>query len=97
MNTQTDPDLHPPTRNLLATHDPITSNPASLKSLAAEPQTETSSDTTSPPSTPQTPSMSGTATTPAAHISITHIPTCGHSMAPHFDGNALNLHLYLMK
>jgi hypothetical protein len=38
--------------------------------------------------------MSGTAATPAVHVSITHMPTCGHSTAPRFDGNALNLRLY---
>jgi hypothetical protein len=38
--------------------------------------------------------MSGIAAAPAVHVSVTHMPTRGHSMAPHFDGNALNLHLY---
>jgi hypothetical protein len=39
--------------------------------------------------------MSGIATTaPAIHISITRMPARGHSTAPHFDGNALNLRLY---
>jgi hypothetical protein len=38
--------------------------------------------------------MSGIATAPAIHVSITHMPARGHSMAPCFDGNALNLHLY---
>jgi hypothetical protein len=36
--------------------------------------------------------MSGTAAAPAAYISVTHMPACGHSMVPCF--NALNLHLY---
>jgi hypothetical protein len=38
--------------------------------------------------------MSGIATAPAIHVSVTHMPAHGHSMVPHFDGNALNLHLY---
>jgi hypothetical protein len=38
--------------------------------------------------------MSGIAAAPAVHISITCMPACGHSTAPRFDGNALNLHLY---
>jgi hypothetical protein len=40
--------------------------------------------------------MSGIATTPAIHISIsiTRMPAHGHSTAPRFDGNALNLCLY---
>jgi hypothetical protein len=38
--------------------------------------------------------MSGIAAAPAIHISITRMPACGHSTAPRFDGNALNLHLY---
>jgi hypothetical protein len=79
---------------LLAAHNPVTGNPASLESFTTEPQTETSSDTTSPPSTPQTPSMSGTATAPAIHVSVTCMPACGHSTVPHVDSNALNLHLY---
>jgi hypothetical protein len=93
-NTQTDPNPHLRQEILLATHDPITGNLASLESLAAELSTDTSSNTTSPPSTPQTPNMSGITTAPAVHVSITRMPTQGHSMAPHFDGNALNLHLY---
>jgi hypothetical protein len=48
----------------------------------------------SPPSTLQTPNMSGIAAAPAVHVSITHMPAHGHSTAPHFDGNALNLRLY---
>jgi hypothetical protein len=38
--------------------------------------------------------MSGITAAPAVHVAITHMPACGHSTAPHFDGNALNLHLY---
>jgi hypothetical protein len=38
--------------------------------------------------------MSGTAPALAVYVSITHMPAHGHSMAPHFDGNTLNLHLY---
>jgi hypothetical protein len=40
--------------------------------------------------------MSGStaAAAPAVHVSITHMPAHGHSTAPHFDGNALNLCLY---
>jgi hypothetical protein len=38
--------------------------------------------------------MSRTAATPAVHVSVTCMPTCGHSMAPRFDGNTLNLCLY---
>jgi hypothetical protein len=40
--------------------------------------------------------MSGSTPTaiPAVHVSITCMPTCGHSTAPRFDRNALNLHLY---
>jgi hypothetical protein len=38
--------------------------------------------------------MSGIATAPAIHVSVTHMPACGHSTAPRFDGNALNLCLY---
>jgi hypothetical protein len=39
--------------------------------------------------------MSGiAAATPAVHVSITRMPARGHSIAPHFDGNALNLRLY---
>jgi hypothetical protein len=38
--------------------------------------------------------MSGTATTPSVHISVTCMPARGHSTAPRFDGNALNLCLY---
>jgi hypothetical protein len=38
--------------------------------------------------------MSGIAATPAVHVSVTCMPARGHSMAPHFDGTALNLHLY---
>jgi hypothetical protein len=42
--------------------------------------------------------MSGIATAaPAVHISITCMPTRGHSTAPRFDGNALNLRLYFDK
>jgi hypothetical protein len=41
--------------------------------------------------------MSGIAATPAVHISITHMPACGHSTVPRFDGNALNLCLYFDK
>jgi hypothetical protein len=37
--------------------------------------------------------MSGIATAPAIHVAVTCMPTCGHSMAPRFDGN-VNLHLY---
>jgi hypothetical protein len=38
--------------------------------------------------------MSGIAAAPAIHISVTCMPTHSHSTVPHFDGNALNLHLY---
>jgi hypothetical protein len=38
--------------------------------------------------------MSGIAATPAVHVSVTHMPTCSHSTAPCFDGNALNLCLF---
>jgi hypothetical protein len=38
--------------------------------------------------------MSGIATAPAVHVSVIHMPACGHSTAPRFDGNALNLRLY---
>jgi hypothetical protein len=40
--------------------------------------------------------MSGSvpAAIPTVHVSITHMPARGHSTAPHFDGNALNLCLY---
>jgi hypothetical protein len=39
--------------------------------------------------------MSGIATAaPAIHVSITRMPAHGHSTAPRFDGNALNLRLY---
>jgi hypothetical protein len=39
--------------------------------------------------------MSGIATaTPAVHVTITHMPARGHSTAPCFDGNTLNLCLY---
>jgi hypothetical protein len=38
--------------------------------------------------------MSGIAATPAVHISVTRMPTCGHSTVPCFDGNALNPRLY---
>jgi hypothetical protein len=38
--------------------------------------------------------MSGIAAAPAVHVSVTRMPACGHSTAPHFDGNALNLRLY---
>jgi hypothetical protein len=39
--------------------------------------------------------MSGiVATTPAVHVSITRMPTRGHSTVPRFGGNALNLCLY---
>jgi hypothetical protein len=39
--------------------------------------------------------MSGIATAaPAVHVSVTRMPTHGHSTAPRFDGNALNLRLY---
>jgi hypothetical protein len=81
---------------LLAAHDPVTENPASLdESLATKPPTDTSSNTTSPPPTPQSPNMSGiAAAAPAVHISITRMPARSHSTAPRFDGNALNLHLY---
>jgi hypothetical protein len=82
---------------LLAAHDPVTGNPASFKSLTAEPSTDTSSDTTSLPSTPQTPNMSGITAAPAVHVSVTHIPARGHSTVPHFDGNALISICILMK
>jgi hypothetical protein len=79
---------------LLATHDPITGNPTSLdESLTTKPS-DTSSKTTSLPSTPQTPNMSGITAAPAVHVSVTRMPARGHSMVPHFDGNALNLCLY---
>jgi hypothetical protein len=41
--------------------------------------------------------MSGStpATVPTVHVSITHMPACGHSTAPCFDGSALNLRLYV--
>jgi hypothetical protein len=87
MNTQTNPDP-------LDTHDPVTGNPTSLESLTTKPPAETSSNTTSPPTNPQTPNISRTATTPAIQGSITHMPACGHSTVPLFDGNALNLCLY---
>jgi hypothetical protein len=40
--------------------------------------------------------MSGStpATVPAIHVSVTHMPACGHSTVPRFDGNALHLCLY---
>jgi hypothetical protein len=38
--------------------------------------------------------MSGITTAPAVHVSVTCMPACGHSTAPCFDSNALNLHLY---
>jgi hypothetical protein len=38
--------------------------------------------------------MSGIATAPAVHVAVTRMPAQGHSTAPHFDGNALNLCLY---
>jgi hypothetical protein len=38
--------------------------------------------------------MSGTAAAPAVHVSITCMPAHGHSTAPRFDGNALDLCLY---
>jgi hypothetical protein len=38
--------------------------------------------------------MSGIATAPAIHVSVTCMPTRGHSTAPCFDGNTLNLCLY---
>jgi hypothetical protein len=40
--------------------------------------------------------MSGSApaAVPAVHVSVTHMPARGHSTAPRFDGNALNLRLY---
>jgi hypothetical protein len=38
--------------------------------------------------------MSGIAAAPAVHVSVTRMPARGHSMAPHLDSNALNLHLY---
>jgi hypothetical protein len=40
--------------------------------------------------------MSGSApaAVPAIHVSITHMPAHGHSTAPRFDSNTLNLHLY---
>jgi hypothetical protein len=38
--------------------------------------------------------MSGIVTAPAVHISVTHMPARGHSTAPHFDSNTLNLHSY---
>jgi hypothetical protein len=81
---------------LLAAHDPITGNPDSLnESLTTRLSTDTSSNTTSPPSTLQSPNMSGiTAATPAIHVSVNRMPTCGHSTVPHFDGNTLNLCLY---
>jgi hypothetical protein len=41
--------------------------------------------------------MSGITTATADHVSITCMPARGHSMAPRFDGNALNLHLYFDK
>jgi hypothetical protein len=93
MNTQTDSNLHPQ-EILLATHNPVTGNPASLESLASEPSTDTSSNTTSPLSTPQTPNMSGITAAPAIHVSITRMPARGHSTAPRFDSNGLNLCLY---
>jgi hypothetical protein len=31
------------------------------------------------------------------HVPTAHMPACGHSMAPRFDGNALNLCLYFDK
>jgi hypothetical protein len=40
------------------------------------------------------PNMSGIAAAPAVHVSITRMPARGHSMVPHFDGNAPNLCLY---
>jgi hypothetical protein len=43
------------------------------------------------------PNMSGITASPAIHVAVTHMPACGHSMVPHFDGNALNLHLYYDK
>jgi hypothetical protein len=40
--------------------------------------------------------MSGSASAaiPAVHVSVTRMPARGHSMAPCFDSNALNLRLY---
>jgi hypothetical protein len=38
--------------------------------------------------------MFGIATAPAVHVSVTCMPARGHSTAPRFDGNALNLCLY---
>jgi hypothetical protein len=38
--------------------------------------------------------MSGITAAPAVHISVTRMPARGHSTAPCFDSNALNLHLY---
>jgi hypothetical protein len=38
--------------------------------------------------------MSEIVAAPAVHVSVTCMPACGHSMAPCFDGNALNLCLY---
>jgi hypothetical protein len=45
----------------------------------------------------QTPNMSRIATAPAVHVTITRMPTHGHSTVPHFDGNALNLCLHFDK
>jgi hypothetical protein len=38
--------------------------------------------------------MSGIGAAPAIHMSVTCMPTCGHSTVPRFDGNALNLCRY---
>jgi hypothetical protein len=38
--------------------------------------------------------MSGIAAAPAVHVAVTCMPACGHSTAPCFDSNALNLCLY---
>jgi hypothetical protein len=76
---------------VLLTHTP---NFIQVPSIGKNDTTNYSSDTTSPPSTPQTPNMSGTAATPAVHVAVTRMPAHGHSTVPHFNGNALNLHLY---
>jgi hypothetical protein len=41
--------------------------------------------------------MSGIAAAPAVHVSVTRMPAHGHSTAPCFDGNTLNLCLYFDK
>jgi hypothetical protein len=43
------------------------------------------------------PNMSGITAAPAIHVSVTHMPARGHSMAPCFDSSVLNLCLYFDK